>query len=145
MKDKKIICPKCTDPACIKWEEEKYKEYRTQLTKLCSKRNGNQCRRVADFKNMDESEKKKLRKAVFASVATDNLQPSFTSGITNSTSSSSASKAVPAIFMLTVPVAPVFQVTPAHCTLPIQNQAAFLHITLQLGSILGCGKCPAIR
>ena len=45
--------------------------------------------------------------------------------------------------MISVPV-PVLQ-SPARRTLPVQIQAAFPHITLQLGSVLGCGNCPAIR
>ncbi len=94
---------------------------------------------------MDISEKKKIHEAVFASLTTDNLQASSTFGIMASTSSSAAGKARPAVFILTIPVTPVFQVTPAYHTLPIQIQATFPHITLQLGSTLGCRKCPAIR
>ncbi len=145
MRDKKILCPNGTDPTCIKHGEEKYKEFCAWLTKLCLKCGSNWRRQVVDFQDMDKSEKKRMHVAVFASMATDNLQASSTFSITASTSGSAAGKAEPAVFMLTVPVAPVFQVTPAHHTLPIQIQAAFLHIILQLGAILGCGKCPAIR
>jgi hypothetical protein len=33
---------------------------------------------------------------------------------------------------------------PALRILPVPVQAAFLHITIQVGLVLGCGKCPAI-
>ena len=45
--------------------------------------------------------------------------------------------------MISIPV-PVLQ-SPARRTLPVQIQAAFPHITLQLGSVLGCSNCLAIR
>jgi hypothetical protein len=139
MKDKKIILSNGTDPACIKCAEEKYKEFCAWLTELCYKRGGNWRQQVVNFRDIDKFEKKRMREAVFASVATDNSQASSMSGIIASTSCSAAGKAGLAIFMLTVPVFPVFQVAPAHCTLP------FLHITLQLVAVLGCRKCPAIH
>jgi hypothetical protein len=47
--------------------------------------------------------------------------------------------------MLSLPV-PVFNITPPSCCqLPVPIQAAFPHITLQLGSSLGDSRCPAIR
>ena len=49
----------------------------------------------------------------------------------------------PVVFMISVPV---FNITPTvHRILPVSIQAAFPHITLQLGSALGCANCPAIR
>jgi len=51
----------------------------------------------------------------------------------------------PRVFMLSLPV-PVFNMTPpSRRTLPVPIQAAFPHITLQLGSSLGDSGCPAIR
>jgi hypothetical protein len=51
----------------------------------------------------------------------------------------------PQVFMLSQPVL-VFRMTPpSRRVLPVPIQAAFPHITLQLGSVLSCGNCPAIR
>jgi hypothetical protein len=48
----------------------------------------------------------------------------------------------PIVFVIT---ASVFYMTPPPCCiLPVPIQLPFLHITLQLGSTLGCGNCPAI-
>jgi hypothetical protein len=143
-KNKKSVCPNGKDPACIKCAVEQYKEFCAWLTKLSSKHSGDWRRQVVDVKDMDESKIKRMRKAVLAYMATDSLQVSSMSGITASTSRSAAGKAGPAIFMLTVPITSVFQVAPACCILPNQIQAAFPHITLQLGTVLGCKKCPTI-
>jgi hypothetical protein len=96
---------------------------------------------------MNEANQKRVHKQVLTNLAADSSQSSTTLGITASTSSLAATLPGPTLFMLTVPipVASVFQVSPACCTLPIQIQAAFLHITLQLGAVLGCSRCPAIH
>jgi hypothetical protein len=84
-----------------------------------------------------------MRKQVLTLSATSS-QSSKTSAITTSTSSLAGGTPGPTVFMINVPVAPVFQ-SPVHRTLPVQIQATFPHITLQLGSVLGCGNCLAIR
>jgi hypothetical protein len=51
----------------------------------------------------------------------------------------------PKVFMLSRPI-PVFNITPpSRQVLPVPIQAAFLHIMLQLGSVLCCVNYPAIR
>jgi hypothetical protein len=93
---------------------------------------------------MNQADQKKMREQVLT-LAVASFQSSTTLGITASTSSLAAALPGPTIFMLTVPVPvpSVFQVSLARCTLPIQIQASFLHITLQLGAELGCSRCPA--
>ncbi len=61
-----------------------------------------------------------------------------------STLASVATASGPAIFMVTVPITPVLQNTPACRIIPVPIQPALPHITLQLGSVLGSSKCPAI-
>jgi hypothetical protein len=70
---------------------------------------------------------------------------STTSTVLTISSQSPPTNAGPRVFMLSLPV-PVFNITPPSCrTLPVPIQAAFPHITLQLGSSLGDSECPAIR
>jgi hypothetical protein len=98
---------------------------------------------------MNQANQKKMCKQVLTYLVVASSQSSTTSGTTMSTSSSAAALPRPTISMLTVPVpvpAPsVFQVSLTHRTLPIQIQAAFPHITLQLSTVLGCSRCPALR
>jgi hypothetical protein len=50
----------------------------------------------------------------------------------------------PAIFFMSS-VVQVLSAPPARRILPVPVQAAFPHLTIQLGSTLGCNNCPAIR
>jgi hypothetical protein len=91
---------------------------------------------------MSEPDQKKMREQVLTTSASSS-QSSTTSAITTSFTGSSPPVIGPTVFMISVPV-PVLQ-SPARRTLPVQIQAAFPHITLQLGSVFGCINCPAIR
>ncbi len=55
MKDKKIVCPRGTEPAVIKRAAEAYKKYLEQVKELRSKRSKG---RVMDFKDMAPSDQK---------------------------------------------------------------------------------------
>jgi hypothetical protein len=90
---------------------------------------------------MDASEQKRMREDILV-TSFESLLLSTTSHLTTRTSSSAASPG-PAIFVITCPVVSVFQMPNCH-TLPIQIHAAFSHITLQLGTDMGCSKCLAI-
>jgi hypothetical protein len=123
--------------------EAQYEAYRRRITEARATRGGNRRRKFVNFNDMSETDKKQMREQVLTSSASSS-QSSTTSAITTSTSGSNPPTASgPTIFMISVPV-PVLQ-SPARRTLPVQIQAAFPHITLQLGSDLGCSSCPAIR
>jgi hypothetical protein len=64
------------------------------------------------------------------------------STITSTPSTPASSVLGPSVFMLCAPV--MTTAPPAHCVLSVPIQAAFPHITLQLGSALGDENCPAI-
>ena len=64
MKDKKIVCPRGTEPAVIKRAAEAYKKYLERVKELRSKRSKG---RVVDFKDMAPSDQKRMREAVLAS------------------------------------------------------------------------------
>jgi hypothetical protein len=86
IRDKKVICPKGKDPACIMHAAKQYKAFHAPISDLCSRRGGKRCRCVVDFKDMDASEQKRMRGAVLA-TSVESLQSSTASGITASTSS----------------------------------------------------------
>ena len=142
MKNKKVVCPKAKEPGVAKNAEAQYEAFRRRIAEDRKKRGGNRRFKLVNFNDMNKTDQKKMREQVLASSATSS-QSSTTSAITTSTSGSHISVCGPTVFMISVPV-PVLQ-SPARRTLPVQIQAAFPHITLQLGSVLGCGNCPAIR
>ena len=143
MKNKKVVCPKATEPGIAKKAEAEYEAFRRRLAEARTKRGGNRRRKFVNFNEMNESDQKRMREQVLMTSSTSS-QSSTTSAITTSTSGSTPTiGGGPTVFMISVP-ATVLQ-SPARRTLPVQIQAAFPHITLQLGSVLGCSTCPAIR
>jgi len=142
MKNKKVVCPKATEPGIAKKAEAEYEAFRRRLAEARTKRGGNRRRKFVNFNEMNESDQKRMREQVLMTSATSS-QSSTTSAITTSTSGSTPPVGGPTVFMISVP-ATVLQ-SPARRTLPVQIQAAFPHITLQLGSVLGCSNSPAIR
>jgi hypothetical protein len=136
MKDKKIVCPWGTDPAVIRRASKNYKKYVEKLKEMRARRSKN---RVVDFKDMAPSDQKRMREAVLA-IQSNNSQAS------SITASTSLSLPGPAVFMIQVPDATVLNTAaPARRILPVPIQPSFPHIILQLGQVLGCSKCPAIR
>jgi hypothetical protein len=143
IKDKKIMCPKAKEPGVAKNTEAQYEAYRHRMAEARVTQGGKRCRKFVNFNDMSETDQKRIREQVLTSSATS-LQSSTASAIMTSTSSSTPPTVCGlTIFMINVPVS-VLQ-SPARRTLPVQIQAAFPHITLQLGSALGCSSCPAIR
>jgi hypothetical protein len=136
-KDKKIVCPRGTEPAVIKRAAEAYKKYLERVKELRSKQSKG---RVVDFKDMAPSDQKQMREAVLATQS----NASQASWIT---ASSSLFLPSPVVFMIQVPNdAFVLNATaPARRILPVPIQPSFPHITLQLGQVLGCSKCLSIR
>jgi hypothetical protein len=135
MKDKKIVCPRGTDPAVIMRASENYKKYVEKLKEMCARPSKN---RVVDFKDMASSDQKRMRKAILA-IQSNNLQAS------SITASTSLSLPGPAVFMIQLPDATVLNTAaPARRILPVSIQPSFPHIILQLSQVLGCSKCPAI-
>jgi hypothetical protein len=85
----------------------------------------------------------KYCKSVFAAlVAGLSTNSSTASSIMSATSIPVPSVPGPSVFMICAPV--LMTTPPVHCVLLVPIQAAFPHITLQLGSSLGCKNCPAI-
>ncbi len=142
MKNKKVVCPKAKEPGVAKNAEAQYKSFRRRIAEARAKCGGNRRRKFVNFNDMSATDQKKMREQVLTSSASSS-QSSTTSAITTSTSGSDPPVCGPTVFMISVPV-PVLQ-SPARRTLPVQIQAAFPHITLQLGSVFGCSNCPAIR
>jgi hypothetical protein len=136
MVDKKIVCPRRTDPAVIKRASKNYKKYLEKIKEMRAKQSKN---RVVDFKDMAPSDQKRMRKAVLAIQSND----SQASLITASTSSSLPG---PVIYMIQVPpdATVLNTAAPARRIFPVPIQLSFPHIILQLGQVLGCLKCPAI-
>jgi hypothetical protein len=137
MKDKKIVCPRGTEPAVIKRAAEAYKKYLERVKDLQSKRSRG---RVVDFKDMAPSDQKRMREAVLASQCNASQASSMTG-------SSGSFLPGPVVFIVQVPDdAFVLNATaPARRILPVPIQPSFPHITLQLGQVLGCSKCLSIR
>ena len=137
-----IVCPRKGEPQVVQAAENKFAEYKAKIKKGDKAKGGDKGKgkRSVEFKDLDDASKKKIRETVLAMAASD-------SSSTTSTVStiSGASTAGPRVFMLSLPV-PVFNITPpSRRVLPVPIQAAFPHITLQLGSSLGDSDCPAIR
>ena len=83
-----------------------------------------------------------MRKTVLVMLVDGILMSSTTSSVMLVPTSGSVFG--PRVFMLSFLV-PIFNISPLSCqVLPVPIQAAFLHITLQLGSVLGCANCPTI-
>jgi hypothetical protein len=116
MKDKKVVCPNGKDPANIRRAADEYKKYKERITEHRAKRGGDKRRRILDFKDMTPANQKRMREAVHASYTVDR---SPESSIAASTSASAAAASGPAIFMITVPIAPVLQNAPAHRIIPV--------------------------
>jgi hypothetical protein len=137
------MCPKAKEPSVAKNAEAQYEAYRRRMAEACATRGDKRRCKFVNFNDMSETDQKRIREQVLTSSATSS-QSSTASAFTMSTSSSTPPTVCgPTIFMISVPVS-VLQ-SPARRTLPVQIQAAFPHITLQLGSTLGCSSCPAIR
>jgi len=93
MKDKKIVCPRGTEPAVIKRAADAYKKYLERVKELRSKRSRS---RVVDFKDMATSDQKRMREAVLASQC-NALQASSITG------SSGSFLPGPVLFIVQVP------------------------------------------
>jgi hypothetical protein len=142
MRKGKIVCPCGSDPQVIKKADEHYAEFKDAQAKWGQKPKGeNKKEKVVGYKDLDERSKKKMQKTLLAIVAEEKK-----AAMTTTTSSASTSEAGPAVFMISTLLVPVFNITPPFChTLPVPNQPALPHITLQLGSAIGCSNCPGIR
>jgi hypothetical protein len=129
---KNIVCPCKNDPAA---QAKAKREYKDWLRSTKKRKAGN---KTVEFKDIPEDQQKKMRKAVLASDAS-----TAASTITGGTVPSGQS----VVFLLSVPEpVPVPSNAPiARFILPVPVQAAFPHITIQLGRDLGCPKCPSIR
>jgi len=131
-KGKEIVCPRKNDPAAQAKAKQEYKDW---LRTTKKRKAGN---KIVEFKDLPEDQQKKMREAVLSSDAS-----TAASTITGVTVPSGHS----VVFLLSVPepVPVLSNAPPARCILPVPVQAAFPHITIQLGRDLGCPKCPLIR
>jgi len=131
-KGKEIVCPSKNDPAA---QAKAKREYKDWLRATKKRKAGN---KTVEFKDLPEDQQKKMCEAVLASDASTAV-----STITGATVPSGQS----VVFLLSVPeLVPVLSnAPPVRCILPVPVQAAFPHITIQLGRDLGCPKCPSIR
>jgi len=136
MTDGKIMCNRASDPSVIEAAKKKYEEFKR------ASKSSSSTRRRGKRGGQDSSDpaKKKQVLAADASSTSSNTTLSVTTVSTNA-----SDKVGPQVFMLSLPV-PVFSMTPpSRRVLLVPIQTAFPHITLQLGLVLGCGNCPAIR
>jgi hypothetical protein len=139
MSNKKVVCPCGSEAAVIRRAFKMYKKYLDRLKELRAQR-GKGC--IADFKDLNPANQKRMRKAVLA-IQGGSLQAS---SIT-STSITSLPLPGPAVFVIQVPDANATVLSaaaPARGILPVPIQTSFPHMVLQLGQVLGCSKCPAI-
>jgi hypothetical protein len=140
MKDKKVVCPCASDPTVAKRAAEMYKKYLERVKELKEQRKRGH---VADYKDMNPSDQKCMREAVLAIHGYGSPASSVTS-----TSTTGSAILGPAVFVIQVPddnAAVLSAAVPARCILPVPIQTCFPHMVLQLGQVLGCSKCPAIR
>jgi hypothetical protein len=115
-----------------------YKKYLERLKELKARRAKG---RIVDFKDMNPSNQKRMRKVVLAIQSSS----SQANSITGSTSSSLPS---PAIFVIQVPdadAAVLSAAAPARRILPVPIQTSSPLMVLQLGQVLGCLKCTTIH
>jgi hypothetical protein len=99
--------------------------------------------KIAKFDNLDNLMQKKYCNSILASlVAGTSTAGSTVLTITSASSTPALSVLGPSVFMI---CAPMLTTAPPTCrVLPVPIQAAFSHITLQLGSALGDENCPTI-
>ncbi len=110
------------------------KEYQNWL-RITKK--GKETNKTVGFKDLSKPQQKEMCEAVLASNAS-----TATSSITGATMPYDSS----VVFLLSIPEPALVlsNAPPARCILPVPIQAAFPHITIQLGRELGCPKCPLI-
>jgi hypothetical protein len=140
MSNKKVVCPQGSNPAVIRRTSEMYKKYLKRLKELRARRAKG---RVADFKDLNPANQKRMRSVVLAIQSSSSQASSITTS-----STTSLFLPGPAIFVIQVPdanVAMLSAAAPARRILPVPIQTSFSHMVLQLGQVLGCSKCPAIR
>jgi hypothetical protein len=134
----KLVCPRGTDPQTIKNAATKFTAYKASLKKGGKSRSDGSKpsgKRSIEFKDLEEHSQKKMHKTMLAMLVDGSLMLSMTLSVTLVPTSGSVSG--PRVFMLSLPV-PIFNITPpSRRVFPVPIQAAFLHITLQLGSVLG--------
>lgn len=137
MTDGRITCPRASDPAVVETAKKKYEEFKRSKSSGGGRRRGKRG-------NQDSGGDAPKKKPVLAADASS-ISSNTTSSVTTISTNVSGQVGGPQVFMLSLPV-PVFSMTPpSRRVLPVPIQAAFPHITLQLGSVLNCGNCPAIR
>jgi hypothetical protein len=141
MRKGKVVCTCGSDPQVFKATADRNAAWKAALKggggKSKSQTKGE---KTIEYKDLDKKSKKKMGETILEMSANGSSTASST--ITSSNTSTPSSAPSPIVFMIT---ALVFNITPPSChVLPVPIQAAFLHITLQLGSTLGCANCPAI-
>ncbi len=141
MQKGKIVCPRGSKPQVIKAATNEYAAYKEELKRSSVKpKSLVKGKKTVEYKDLDKKSKEKMRETILAMSADGSSTASSTIMLSNNSTPSSAPG--PIIFMIS---APIFNITPpSQRVLPVSIQAAFLHITLQLGSALGCANCPAI-
>jgi hypothetical protein len=130
------------DPACIKRAEENHGKF---IKNRCAPSCRNPCnkpdadhsantgkRQFTEYKDMTNKQKTKMCKDVLAATTSTAAPPTALSGNSG-----------PAVFFMSS-VVQVFSAVPTRRILPVHVQAAFPHLTIHLGSTLGCNNCPAI-
>jgi hypothetical protein len=142
----KLVCPCGTDPQTIKNAATKLAAYKASLKKGGKSRSDGSKpskKRSIEFKDLEEHSQKKMRTTVLVMLVDGILMSSTTSSVMLVPTVGSVFG--PRVFMLSLPL-PIFNITPpSRRVLPVPIQAAFPHITLQLGSVFGCANCPAIH
>ncbi len=141
-----ITCPHGTEPQVLAKAKENYEEWMAGVKKGGIKPKAKGKKRKAKVTKFDELNKlaqRKYRESILAYlVAGASTASSTVLTIMPSTSTPTLSVPGPSVFILCTPM--LTTVPPAHCVLPVPIQAAFPHITLQLGSALGDENCPTI-
>ena len=139
MTDGKVTCPRASEPAVVESAKKKYDDFKRNRATATT---GGGCR--CGKRGIQDSSDPPKKKPVLAADASS-VSSNTTSSVTTVSTNASGQVGGPQVFMLSLPV-PVFSMTPpSRRVLPVAIQAAFPHITLQLGTVLGCGNCPAIR